>query len=353
MKFPRARRARGIESPPVKALFLTNKEGTPSTRWRVLQLIPRFRAAGLECDVVELPGGMIGKLTAVQHASQYDVVVLQKRLLPKLLNNRLRAQAKRLVFEFDDAVFLKRSETGVRVSDTRERRFRRTVRDADAIVAPNEYLAGVARRYCENPDRVHVLPTAIDLARWTPRPPAKREGSLCIGWVGTAANAHLLEIVTTPLQRVCRRHPGLEIRIICDAAPTIAGVPVRHQPFSPETEVEDVRAFDIAIAPQIEDPWTRGKVSTKLLAYFAAGIPSIASDVEAHRVLVKDGANGFLAGTLSSWEERLEKLLASPELRETLGAEARRTVETEYSLEATVPRYVELFRSLVETPDPA
>ncbi len=337
----------------VKALFLTNKEGTPSTRWRVLQLIPRFRSAGLECDVVELPGGMIGKLAAVQHASQYDVVVLQKRLLPKLLNNRLRSHSKRLVFEFDDALFLKRTDAGVRVSDTRERRFRRTVRDADAVVTPNEYLAGVARRYSNNPDRVHVLPTAIDLTRWKPRPPAKREGPLTIGWVGTAANAHLLEIVSVPLQRIGRRHPGLEVRIICDEAPAIAGVAARTQPFSPETEVEDVRAFDIAIAPQIEDSWTRGKVSTKLLAYFAAGLPAVASDVEAHRILVRDGVNGFLAGTLSSWEEKLGKLIASPELRDALGAEARRTVENEYSLEATVPRYLELFRSLVQSADTA
>jgi glycosyltransferase involved in cell wall biosynthesis len=342
----------GIESSPVKALFLTNKEGTPSTRWRILQLIPGLRSAGLECDVVELPGGMIGKLSAVQHASHYDVVVLQKRLLPKLLTNRLRSHSRRLVFEFDDAVFLKRAEAGVRVSDTRERRFRRTVRDADAVVTPNEYLAGVARRYAPNPDRVHVLPTAIDLARWKPRPPAKREGPFVIGWVGTGANAHLLEIVIVPLQRLCRRHADLEIRIICDEAPALPGLPVKVRPFSAETEVEDVRAFDVAIAPQIDDPWTRGKVSTKLLAYFAAGVPSIASDVEAHRTLVRDGANGFLAGTLSAWEEKIDRLLASPELRDSIGAEARRTVEAEYSIEATIPRYLELFKSLAASPDP-
>src|SRR5262245_45192037 len=193
---------------------------------------------------------MIGKLSAVQHASHYDVVVLQKRLLPKPLNNRLRSHSKRLVFEFDDAVFLKRSDTGVRVSDTRERRFRRTVRGADAIVTPNEYLAGVARKYSDNPERVHVLPTAIDLARWNVRPPAKREGPLTIGWVGTAANAHLLEIVTVPLQRICRRHPDAVVRIICDEPPALSGFPVQTQKFSPDTEVEDIRAFDLAIAPQ-------------------------------------------------------------------------------------------------------
>jgi glycosyltransferase involved in cell wall biosynthesis len=337
----------------VKALFLTNKEGTPSTRWRVLQLIPHLQEAGVRCDVVELPGGMIGKLAAVQHAGQYDVVVLQKRLLPKLLNNRLRSQARRLIFEFDDALFLKRSEKGVRVSDTRERRFRRTVRGADAIVAPNEYLAELARRHASQPDRVHVLPTAIDLRRWTPRGPAKREGPLTLGWVGTAPNVRLLEIVIQPLQRLFRRHPDLKLKVICDEAPILEGVAILHQPYSPDTEVGDVRSFDVAISPQIEDAWTRGKVSTKLLAYFAAGIPTVASDVEAHRGVVRHGVNGLLAGTLSEWDDRIEKLLASADLRDELGAAARRTAETEYSLEATIPKYLELFRSLVESKEPA
>src|SRR6185503_4425483 len=122
---------------------------------------------------------------------------------------------------------------------------------------------------------------------------------------------------------------------ICDEAPNIAGLSLKTQPFSPESEVEDIRSFDIAIAPQIEDPWTRGKVSTKLLAYFAAGLPTVASDVEAHRGIVRDGVNGLLAGTLSAWEERLDRLIASPDLRDALGAEARKTVEAEFSLEAT------------------
>jgi glycosyltransferase involved in cell wall biosynthesis len=68
---------------------------------------------------------------------------------------------------------------------------------------------------------------------------------------------------------------------------------------------------------------------------------------------VRDGRNGYLAGTLSVWEDRLEKLITNPDLRDSLGAEARKTVESEYSLEAAVPRYLELFRSLVHSADPA
>jgi glycosyltransferase involved in cell wall biosynthesis len=96
----------------------------------------------------------------------------------------------------------------------------------------------------------------------------------------------------------------------------------------------------------IEDPWTRGKVSTKILAYGAAGVPTIASDVASHRLYLKEGENGYLCGTLSKWEERIEELLGDPDRRNEMGRKAREVVEKEYSLAAMLPKYVEMFREL-------
>lgn len=334
----------------MRILFLTLKAATPSTRWRVSQIVPALRAAGVHVDAVEMTGGVLGKLGAIQHASEYDVVVLQKRLLTKLLAHRLRAIARRLVFEFDDSVQLKKSDTGVRVSATRERRFRRILRQADAVVAPNDYLAELARRETEDPARVRVIPTAVDTDRWTPRGPAKRDWPYVIGWVGTAAQLPALDVLAPALAKSCRRHPDLTIRVLCEQAPDLRGVRVDARPFSAESEAADLREFDVAIAPVVEDAWTRGKVSTRLLACFAAGLPVVASDVATHRGIVEPGRNGFLAGTLAKWEEHLEALLASPELRDRIGAEARRTVEERYSVRAVVPQYLDLFRSLLESP---
>jgi glycosyltransferase involved in cell wall biosynthesis len=51
-------------------------------------------------------------------------------------------------------------------------------------------------------------------------------------------------------------------------------------------------------------------------------------------------------GTLAQWEERLGKLIEDAALRRSIGAKARERAEKEYSLEAAVPRYLELFESL-------
>ena len=336
----------------MRVLFLVPKKDAPSTKWRVLQIVPALEKAGLTCAVEEWPPGMFARMALAKKAAEFDVTVLQKRLLPKLVANRLRKNAKALVFEFDDLLMLKKGEEGgVKESPTRDRRFRRSVRTSDAVVTPNETLADHARKARpEEPDRIHVIPTVIDLARWTARPAGGEPGKAVVGWMGTPQNLKSMELLKQPLARLCRRFDLLEVKIVCDAALPLEGVRLQQKPFSAADEVADVQSFDIAVAPLVEDPWTRGKTSTKILAYFAAGVPVVASDVSANRLYVREGENGFLAGTLQQWEERLAKLIDDPSLRAALGAKARETVEKEFSLDSAVPKYLALFEQVLGTP---
>ena len=332
----------------MKVLFITQKKDAPSTKWRLLQFVPHLEKAGVTVAVEEMPSNLVARLSQAKRASAFDVTVLQKRLLPKLLLNRLRKNAKALIFEFDDVVTLKKSDEGtIRESPTKDRRFRRTVRVADAVITTNETLAEHARRMGAENDRVHVLPTVIDLARWEPRTPSVERAEVTIGWMGTPTNLPSVEIVRAPLVRLCRRFDKLKVKVVCESSLALEGVRLIHQPYSAEYEVSDVRSFDIAIAPLVEDPWTRGKLSTKLLAYFGAGLPVVASDVNANRLYIKDGENGYLVGTLGQWEEKLAKLIDDPELRKTIGAKARESAEKEFSLAAALPRYLSLFEKLV------
>jgi glycosyltransferase involved in cell wall biosynthesis len=296
---------------------------------------------------------MFARLGLAKRAADFDVVVLQKRLLPKLLANRLRKYAKALIFEFDDLLMLKKDEQGsVKESPTKERRFKRAVKQADAVVTTNDTLAELARRAAASPDRVHVMPTVIDLSRWKAREAAGEAGKAVIGWMGTPSNLHSMSILQSPLARLCRRFEGVTVRVVCDDPLSLEGVRLEHRKFSAIDEVEDVRGFDVAVAPLVEDPWTRGKVSTKVLAYFAAGVPVVASDVGANRLYVREGENGWLVGTLAQWEERLAKLVEDPALRAAVGAKARASVEKDYSIEAAVPRYLSLFERLAKPVKP-
>ena len=331
----------------MKILFLTVKKDAPSAKWRVLQFIPHFRQAGVDCDVEEWPGGMIARISMARRAAAYDIVFLQKRLPPKLLANRLRKYARSLVFEFDDVVTLKKTDEGlVRESSTRERRFRRIVRCADAVVTTNDHLGELARRASDDPGKVHVLPSVIDLSRWPSRTPPGPKERVTVGWMGTPPNLPSVGILHAPLVRLCRRYEQLEVKVVCEEPLALEDVRLVNQPYTPGREAEDVGTFDIAVAPLVEDPWTRGKVSTKVLAYFAAGLPVGASNVGANRLYLRDGENGFLAGTLGEWEDRLSRLLEDPALRLEVGRRARESAERDFSIASAVPRYLALFEGL-------
>lgn len=331
----------------MKVLFLTVNKESPSARWRVLQLLPALKAAGVTCDLQEWPGGMISRMSAASKAGEYDVVFLQKRLLPRIVWNRLRNNARALVYEYDDSVTLRRtSEGAVSESPTKARRFRRSVQEADAVISTNDALAEQAQRLVSAPDRVHVIPTVIDLSKWTPRDPGGEPGKAAIGWMGTSANLPSLDVLRAPLAKVCRRHEDVTIRVVCDRPPDLDGVNLEHKKYAVAEEVEDIRSFDIAVAPLVEDPFTRGKLSTKVLSYMAAGVPPVASDVNANRIYVRDGEEGYLVGTLGKWRERLDELIENPARRAELGRNARARVEREFSVTAVAGRYVELFRGL-------
>ncbi len=333
----------------MKLLFLTLKKDSPSARWRVMQLIPFLEKEGISCDVEDMPDSMLGRLSHVKMATEYDVVVVQKRLLTRMVFNRLRKYARKLVFEFDDTLTLKRGEDGgVRSSQTKERRFRRMLLESDAIITTNDYLKEVAFRESNDRNRIHVLPSVIDPTRYKVRPPVNSGAALTIGWMGTATNLNSLHVLRRPLARLCRRFEGLCLKIVSEKALSLEGLPIEHKPFRLEDEIEDLQSFDIAIAPLVEDPWTRGKISTKILAYAATGLPIVASNIEANRLYLRDGETGFLAGTLTEWEGNLTALLESAALRQEIGAAARTSVEEEFSLQTMVPRYLDLFRKVVD-----
>src|SRR6201999_1317649 len=119
--------------------------------------------------------------------------------------------------------------------------------------------------------------------------------------------------------------------------PELSGIPAESIPWTEDTEIASIAAFDVGIMPLTDTPFERGKCAYKLLQVMAAGKPVIASPVGANRQVVQQGVNGFLADTTEEWAEALRKL-ADPELRRRMGEEARKTVADQYSSAVIVPR---------------
>jgi glycosyltransferase involved in cell wall biosynthesis len=324
-----------------KVTFLSADLKDPSARLRILNHRPGLEKAGFEVEVRQLPGGTRGRWSLFRSLGTSDVVVLHRKLFTFLELAFLRRNARRLLFDFDDALWLRVPWRGRSRSRLRTARFRRTVSRSDAVMAGSPDLlamAGVDER------KGLVLPTPVDLAPFPGSGSREDSREVVLGWIGQASSLPYLDQMAPVLERMGKSNPRLRLHVIADAWPTLHGMEVVRVPWTLEGEAEALRGIDIGLAPLSDDDWSRGKCGFKVLQYFAAGKAVVASPVGMNRRLVKDGENGLWAGTPEAWEEKIGILAHDPQLRERFGASGRRLVRESYALEDVTCRLADFLR---------
>src|SRR5687768_5214719 len=97
-----------------------------------------------------------------QSLREADLVIIQRRLLTPGYLWRIRKAARRLAFDFDDAVFLRDSfDPRGLASPRRQFGFEAMVQAADVVIAGNVFLSRQAQRLVR-PDRVELIPTCLN-----------------------------------------------------------------------------------------------------------------------------------------------------------------------------------------------
>lgn len=293
----------------MRLLVLTHRFEDPSFRVRWGRFLDVLGA-----EAREIPARGRGEVFRL--AREAETVVLHRRLLTALDFARLRRAARRLVYDFDDAL-LYRPSPPFR-SRLRERRFFRAVAGADLVLAGNRNLATIARLRAR---RVLVVPTTVEIPS-APRPPLLPDPTAV--WIGQRPTLPYLEPLVGAV-----RDAGYRLRVIADAAPPGAEL----VPWSLGTEYARLAECHVGLAPLPSDPFARGKCGYKLLQYYAAGLPAVASPVGVHRTLAEGGA--LLARTPAEWTAALRLLLDEGGLR---GPKGRAFVERRYAAPALAER---------------
>ena len=93
-------------------------------------------------------------------------------------------------------------------------------------------------------------------------------------------------------------------------------------------------AADICVAPEPSNSYNDQSTVIKLMEYMAFGKPIVAFDLPEHRVTASETALYAEANDTQDFARLIAKLMDDSELRQQLGSEARRRVETELCWEA-------------------
>ncbi len=311
-----------------------------SYRYRVRAFQPALRESGWDVVVQPLPRSAVGFAETLRLASRSRVVLLQRRLLSTWRLRLLRRCARRLIYDFDDAVFLRDSNSRKSPQSwRRRRRFQAVVSACDAVIAGNQHLAECTLRMVPAVP-VHVIPTCVDPGAYRPAiHPARRQG-FRLAWIGSASTLPSLESIRPALSLISQRLPGFELHVICDRAPDLPGVTTLLRPWSPQSEADDLAACDAGISWLPDHPWSLGKCGLKVLQYMSAGLPVVANAAGIHRRLVEPGVNGILMNGVDGLSDVALRLAESPELRARLGQHGRDRVQEEYSTARWASQFV-------------
>jgi glycosyltransferase involved in cell wall biosynthesis len=315
-------------------------------RYRVTAFRTRLEKAGHRIDIRGWPKFWLSRLLLYHHLHHADVLLVQRKLLPAWQLGLLRRRVRWLVYDYDDAIFLRNSyHPRGHDSAARSRRFDDMVSHADIVVAGNDYLRDQALAVVE-PSRVQVIPTCVDVARYPVASHAAAGMAVQLVWVGSSSTIRGLEHLTPVLEELGESRSGLELKVICDRSLTVQHLPVRYCPWREATEAEEIAGADIGISWLPDDPWSRGKCGLKVLQYMAAGLPVVANPVGVHPRMVRHGETGLLAETPGEWRDAIRRLAADPALRRSMGRAARRRVEAEYDVSVGATRWLEVLDRL-------
>jgi glycosyltransferase involved in cell wall biosynthesis len=333
-----------------------------SARVRVAGFVPFLRSHGVELsyqpalteaeyDVLASPGRVMAKSAALGRSAARAVA----RRRPDgglLLVHRLRLLSplpgfdppRHLdVYDIDDALFVGfRSGVNRRFQWTKQeaRRCIECLRRSRLVIAGNEFLASHAREYAP---RVEVIPTCVDPSRQVVRA-HHEERTVTVGWIGSPTTSPYLKSVLPVFERLNAERIRAKL-VLVGASSAISAPWIEHHTWSLSSENDELASFDVGIMPQPDEDWARGKCGYKLLQYFAAGVPAVASPVGVAPSMV--GADrGLIADTVEGWYAALNTLIEDPALRRDYGAAARGFVEAQYSYQRWAPELARLLRSV-------
>lgn len=348
------------DTPSIRVLFLTRyPPAGASSRYRVHQYLPYLEAAGIECEVHPFmddelyacsfsPGrtgaklfrtlvAILRRIWVLRLYRQFDVIYMQRELLPfgpPWLERCLKRSGARLIFDYDDALFIaKSSRYNALASLLRSPgKVRELFGLVDLVVAGNNWLRDQAVTHGA---RAVTLEVAEDVERFRPRGRSEECEPVVIGWLGSTSTAKYLRLIEPVLHALATRYPTLRFELMGAGDFSMEGVPWKSLEWSLAGEVAALQRWDIGLMPLPDEDWARGKSGGKARTYMAAGVVPVCTGIGYNLELIDHGRTGLLCRSNAEWRASLEQMIQHADVRSSIGQAAREAVRSRFS-----PRYI-------------
>ncbi|MBZ0273383.1 glycosyltransferase family 4 protein [bacterium] len=225
---------------------------------------------------------------------------------------------------------------------------RRAIKRAHAVIVTNASLEAHVRALI-GPERVHLIPNGVDTEAFAPNGAIRRDGKATVVFVGRLEpqkNPLLLAAALAPMRervRLVVAGDGALRSRLADACAG-AGIEADLRGTVPHTELPALLASaDVFVLPSRIEGHPKS-----LLEAMAAGLPCVGTRVAGIEDVLRDGETGLLVppDDAAALCDAIERVLDDKELARTLGAAARKDVETRYDLRANIEREIALLNAV-------
>ena len=356
-----------------RVLFLTRYpvEGA-SSRYRVFQYLPHLERLGVQADTQSFmdtpmyhlslsPGQSAAKIWATLRATgrrllalrnwrQYDIIFVQRELLPfggPVIERWLKRRGAVLFYDYDDALFIKKASrynriaTALRSADKTQELFRLV----NCVVAGNNWLRDSAAE--AGASRAVTLEVAEDTTRIPMHAPHTNTSPVTIGWLGSPSTVKYLRFIEPVLKELAQTFPKVRWEIMGGNDFTMEGVDWQLSDWSLDRELEALARFDIGLMPLPPDDWAKGKSGGKARTYMAAGVVPVVAAIGYNLELIRDGETGYLCDSEDDWYKALSRLVEDANLRQKLAEAARADVENRFDPASQAAEMARLFTEVL------
>lgn len=340
------------------AAYLRYDHTGASTKYRILQYLPFLQAHRVYVEpVFGPPPRPTMRHTAIAtsrklfsaasegHRQATGPIIIQKEsCLPPPLGHAvlrlLRQAATRrgvpLIWDVDDAVWT--------LSESRRRLAEAQAREADLVVAGNQYLADWSESI-GTPSI--ILPTC---APTLSSPLDKSHQSIRLLWLGSPATQRYLRQIAEQLAIFLKETPDAHLDVIGAALPEqLQGLEnALSLPWTPDNERRALRTAHAGLSPQPRGSWEDGKCGFKVIQYLAHGLIPIVSDVPQHRQILDE--LGIRVPSQGEWLDALRSFSAQGDSRAAHAAACLGRAQAHFDISVGATRWAQLLRFPEITP---
>jgi glycosyltransferase involved in cell wall biosynthesis len=232
---------------------------------------------------------------------------------------------------------------------------RRAILGADMVTAPSRAVVDLTRAWLPHDRRqVAVVPNPVDTCAFAPNDEPRRLEVLIVGRLERRKLGDLPEAMPSVMERC----PEAVFRFVGGDGPDESGHSWRERLMEGlPPEQRNRLVFEQVPRDQLAQRYRQAAVVVMasrwenfpyaLLEAMACGTPAVATRTGGLPQIVSDGVNGVVvppeaAGALA---EAICMLLERPDVRRQMGVSARQAVEERFSLEAIIPKMLEVYKS--------